>query len=84
MGVGSNPAFWFVAVTLILIVFRYFLDSKEVSMNTKNIGRKASQLKTSLRSLLAASLETIWAIATNMTVGLVTLSIHQEAAPQMG
>ncbi|PHR19261.1 MAG: hypothetical protein COA37_17680 [Hoeflea sp.] len=76
MGVGSNPAFWFVAVTIILIVFRYLLDLKEVPMNTKCIGRKTNQLKTSLRNALVAALETIWVVAANITVGLVALTIH--------
>jgi len=71
MGVGSNPTFWFVAVTTILIVVRYLLDSKEVTMS-----KNTDQLKTNRRNFAVASLETIWVIATNITVGLVTLSIH--------
>jgi len=78
MGVGSNPAFWFVAVTIILIGIRFILDLMEVPMKTK------SQSKTKLRATTAACLETFWVIAANMTVGLVTLSIHQKAAPKIG
>lgn len=73
MGVGANPAFWFVAVTIILITVRYFLDSKEVPMKAKSTGRKVYQLKT---KILKASLETIWVIAANFIVGFATLSIH--------
>jgi len=62
MGVGSDPAFWFVAVTIILIVVRYFLDKKEVPMNTKNNGHMANQWKTTLRKICIASLETIWCL----------------------
>ena len=76
MGVGSNPAFWFVAVTIILIGLRFILDLKEVPMSIQKNGRETSQLKTTLRKLSVASLETIWVIAANFSVGLATLSIH--------
>lgn len=84
MGAGSNPAVWFVAVTLVLTLARYWLDTKkEVPMKNKTTGRKTkSQTKSTVKRVLLAGCETIWGIAANLTVGLATLSIHAKGAPK--
>ena len=69
IGVGSNPTVWFAAGTIILVIVRYFLDRKEDPM-------KANKSKAVLMKAMKSSIETFWALAANITVGLVTISIH--------
>jgi len=70
MGVGANPAIWF-AVAAFLIVIRFFIDlGKETKMKTSNLVKSGLSLATT------AFAETLWAIATNVVAGFVTLSIH--------
>lgn len=78
MGVGSNPAVWVVAVTGILSLVRYWLDTqKEVSMKTENKVRKTCcQMKSNVKRVLLASFETMWVIAAGLTAGLATPSIY--------
>ena len=75
MGVGSNPAAWFVVVAFFLILARYWLDlRKETPMKTTR-----TQVKPCLKSALTAFAETSWAIMTNIAAWIVTLPIHAKA-----
>ena len=78
MGVGSNPATWFVAVVF-LIVIRFLIDlRKGTNMKTLNF------VKSGLLLAAFTFVETFWAIATNIVAGLVTPSIHMKGAPRLG
>jgi hypothetical protein len=78
MGVGANPTAWFAAVAF-LIVIRFVIDfGKEANMN------KLNYVKSGLPLAAIAYAETLWAIATNVVAGFVTLSIHQKGAPRSG
>jgi hypothetical protein len=83
LGVGANPTTWVVAVAFLAIV-RFLIDcGKETNMKATNICRKAHVKSRVLRSVVAFS-ETLWAIATNVVAGFVTLSNHQKGAPSPG
>jgi hypothetical protein len=82
MGVGSNPAVWFVAITFLLAVVRFWIDGKEQDMiktrDSKKVTRRKAPAKRNRKKIVAALFETMWAIATNWTTALVTLSIHEK------
>ncbi len=83
LGVGANPTTWLVAVAF-LVILRLLIDyGKETNMKATNIRRKARVKSRVLRSVIAFS-ETLWAIATNVVAGFVTLPNHQKGAPSFG
>ena len=86
MGVGSNPAAWFVGIALFLTLVRFGLEiRKEVHMKKTKNSRKAKQVKPDIKYLkfvTVSLIETIWAIMTSFVAGLVTPSIYAKGAPQ--
>ena len=89
MGVGSNPAVWFVVIASLLALIRFWIDKrKEAHMIKTKASRKLSCRKVQTKSVRTAVvislLETFWAIATNWAAGMVTLSIHAKGRSQNG
>jgi hypothetical protein len=79
MGVGSNPAAWFVVIASILIVSKYFNIKKETFMGTQLDSANCickSQAKLRVPTILNAIADTTLAITTDMAAWLATLSIH--------
>jgi hypothetical protein len=84
MGVSANPAMWFVAVAF-LVAARFGLKHrKEILMQTTKSRRKAHMKPAAFEKSALALGETLWAIATNIVAGLVTLLIHRKGAPVSG
>jgi hypothetical protein len=86
MGAGSNAAVLFVVVSLILVLFRFWMKAQvEVPMENTIVCRKAKpKTKSTVKRVLQSFYETSWEFAINFAVGLVTLSIHAKGALRNG
>jgi hypothetical protein len=88
MGVGSNPAAWFVVIASILVLGRVWLATlKEAPMTklkykSQRTNPKAQGLFKLIRSGSIAFIETTLAIATSFAAGLVVHLIHAKGAPR--
>lgn len=86
MGAGSNPAVWFVGVTLVLTLVRCWIGRKNEGHMTKTRAcevttRRQAPAKRKRTGIVVALIETIWVISTNCAAALVTLPIHAKSAP---